>query len=70
MTAGPTFELFYDADWLLPHKEAAWQVIGERLSELAAFAVACRNECPVGFVRELTVVSENLASIAKRVRPA
>ena len=26
-TAGPAFELFYDADWLLPHRDAAWQLI-------------------------------------------
>jgi hypothetical protein len=65
-TAGATFELFYDADWLLPHKDAAWQVIGERLAELAAFAVACRNECPVGLLRELTVVSEQLSDLSAR----
>jgi hypothetical protein len=56
MTAGPTFELFYDEDWQLPHRDAAWQLIGERLNELAAFAMACRNECSVWFIRELTVV--------------
>ena len=65
-TAGPTFELFYDADWLLPHRDAAWQVIGERLTELADFATACRDECPVGFIRELTVVSDKLRDLAAR----
>lgn len=44
-TAGPTFELFYDADWLLPHRDAAWQVIIERLEQLADFATSCRDEC-------------------------
>jgi hypothetical protein len=63
-TAGPTLELFYDADWLLPHRDAAWQLIGERLTELSDFATACRNECPVGFVRELTIVSQKLRDLA------
>ena len=40
--AGPTFELFYDSDWLLPHREAAWQLIGERLSR----AVRLRHRLP------------------------
>ena len=50
-TAGAAFELFYDADWLLPHKGPAWQLIGERLSELAAFAASCRDECPGQYAR-------------------
>ena len=66
MTAGPAFELFYDADWLLPHQDAAWQLIGERLDELAAFAMACRNECPPGFTHELVAVSDKLRSLAER----
>ena len=64
--AGPTFELFYDADWLLPHRDAAWQLIGERVGELAAFAVACRNECPPGFTQELVAVADKLRELADR----
>jgi len=66
-TTGPAFELFYDADWLLPHKEAAWRIIGERLNELAAFAVACRNECPVGHIQVLTTVAKKLNDLAASV---
>jgi CDGSH-type Zn-finger protein/truncated hemoglobin YjbI len=32
-TAGPTFELFYENDYLMPHREAAWALLAERLDE-------------------------------------
>jgi len=38
MTAGPTFELFYRTGYLLPHREAAWIVLEERLRLAADFA--------------------------------
>ena len=34
-TAGPTFELFYENDYLMPHREAAWALLAERLDEAA-----------------------------------
>ena len=37
-TAGPSFELFYESDSLLPHRDAAWTLIEERIREAAAFA--------------------------------
>lgn len=39
-TAGPTFELFYKSGYLLPHREAAWTVIAERLGQAAELARA------------------------------
>jgi hypothetical protein len=45
VTAGPTFELFYEVDYLLPHREAAWVVMEERLREGAAFALRCTEAC-------------------------
>jgi CDGSH-type Zn-finger protein/truncated hemoglobin YjbI len=36
--AGPTFELFYESDYLLPHRDPAWALMEERLREAAAFA--------------------------------
>src|SRR6266536_3194904 len=32
-TAGPSFELFYETDYLMPHREAAWALLAERLHE-------------------------------------
>jgi hypothetical protein len=69
-TAGPTFELFYDADWLLPHRDAAWQVIIERLSQLADFATACRDECDPRFRDSLTSIADMLRGQATRLKGA
>jgi hypothetical protein len=37
-TAGATFELFYQPDYLLPHRKAAWLVGAELLTDAAATA--------------------------------
>ncbi|HEV8221248.1 MAG TPA: CDGSH iron-sulfur domain-containing protein, partial [Streptosporangiaceae bacterium] len=34
-TAGPSFELFYESDYLLPHRQAAWALLAERLDMAA-----------------------------------
>ena len=34
-TAGPSFELFYENDYLMPHREAAWALLAERLDQAA-----------------------------------
>jgi hypothetical protein len=55
-TAGPSFELFYESDYVLPHQHAAWLVLEERLRDAAVFCariVADRAEltealAPVG----------------------
>jgi CDGSH-type Zn-finger protein/truncated hemoglobin YjbI len=36
-TAGPSFELFYESDTVLPHREAAWILLTERLRQAAEF---------------------------------
>jgi CDGSH-type Zn-finger protein/truncated hemoglobin YjbI len=36
-TAGPSFELFYESDYVLPHREAAWILLTERLRQAAEF---------------------------------
>ena len=45
VTAGPGFELFYAVDYLLPHRQAAWVLMEERLRDAAAFAVRCGQAC-------------------------
>jgi hypothetical protein len=37
-TAGATFELFYQPDYLLPHRRAAWLLMAEHLSDAAVLA--------------------------------
>ncbi|HTU37965.1 MAG TPA: ferritin-like protein [Acidimicrobiales bacterium] len=34
-TAGPSFELFYQPDYLLPHRSAAWRIMAEHLGDAA-----------------------------------
>src|SRR5262249_33370392 len=36
-TAGPSFELFYETDFLMPHRAAAWALLEERMREAADF---------------------------------
>src|SRR2546423_5612538 len=33
MNAGPSFELFYEDDYLMPHREAAWALLEERIRD-------------------------------------
>ena len=44
-TAGPSFELFYESDYVLPHREAAWILLTERLRQAADF---CEPGAPCG----------------------
>ena len=62
-TAGPSFELFYESDYLMPHQHAAWALLAERLdtaawlcSELCAgrgTAVAAQLEPVLGATRQI-----------------
>jgi len=45
-TAGPSFELFYEDDDLLPHRESAWALIEERVRDASAFCGALLPEVP------------------------
>src|SRR5262249_50847649 len=38
MTAGPSFELFYENDYLVPHRDAAWALLEERLRDAVNFS--------------------------------
>ena len=42
-TAGPSFELFYESDYVLPHREAAWILLAERVRQAAEF---CQPNVP------------------------
>ena len=48
-TAGPSFELFYQPDYLLPHLRAAWLLMAEHLDEAADLALqGCVNGAEAG----------------------
>jgi CDGSH-type Zn-finger protein/truncated hemoglobin YjbI len=58
--AGPSFELFYESDYLLPHRDAAWVVLAERIDEAAAFCESAEPE----LAAELADVRQALRDIA------
>jgi hypothetical protein len=66
-TVGPAFELFYDVDYLLPHREAAWALMEERLREIADLATRCRDACPPGFLPDVSRVTDALRAQADRL---
>ena len=69
--AGPMFELFYAVDYLLPHREAAWALMEERLREVADLALRCRNACVVPtYLPPLARVADTLRTQADRLAAA
>jgi len=70
VTAGPGFELFYQVDYLLPHREAAWVLMEERLRDAAAFAVRCGELCTPALMEPLARVARSLEKYADRLRAA
>lgn len=69
-TAGPGFELFYQVDYLLPHREAAWVLMAERLRDAAAFAVRCREACSPALMEPLAKVARVLQGYADALEAA
>ncbi|HLO36816.1 MAG TPA: ferritin-like protein, partial [Candidatus Deferrimicrobium sp.] len=61
-TAGPSFELFYQVDYLLPHRAAAWVLMEERLQDAAAFARRCGQACIPELMEPLAKTARALES--------
>jgi hypothetical protein len=70
VSAGPGFELFYEVDYLLPHRQAAWVLMEERLRDAAAFAVRCGEACTPALMEPLARVARSLEGYADRLRDA
>jgi ferritin-like protein len=69
-TAGPSFELFYAVDYLLPHRDAAWAIIEERLRTVAELATRCRDSCSPIYMPPLMKVTDTLRAQADRLAAA
>lgn len=69
-TAGPSFELFYSVDYLLPHRDAAWAVMEERLRDVAELATRCRDACVPTYMAPLIRVTDSLRSYADQLAAA
>ena len=63
-TAGPTFELFYGADLLLPHRDAAWTILEERMRVLAELGTRCKEVCSPLHLPTLTKITDALVDLA------
>ena len=70
INAGPGFELFYQVDYLLPHREAAWVLMEERLRDAAAFAVRCGEACTPALMEPLAKVAKALEQFADQLLAA
>jgi hypothetical protein len=64
LTAGPSFELFYENDYLMPHREAAWALLEERLREAADFCDRIHEGSDEPSATELTRVRTALVGVA------
>ncbi|MGH2817351.1 MAG: ferritin-like domain-containing protein [Actinomycetota bacterium] len=65
MTAGPSFEVFYRSGYLLPHTEAAWVLLHERLLELYGFLMATLTQA--GAPQGLAEVGDALLELAQKL---
>ena len=64
MTAGPSFELFYENDYLVPHREAAWALLEERLRDAVNFCDRIQQSSDQRVAAELEKVRTGLSGIA------
>jgi CDGSH-type Zn-finger protein/truncated hemoglobin YjbI len=63
-TAGPSFELFYEDDDLMPHREAAWTLLAERLDETAVLCREIQAGPGARIAGQLAPVADALTGIA------
>jgi CDGSH-type Zn-finger protein/truncated hemoglobin YjbI len=64
-TAGPSFELFYESDYLMPHREAAWALLAERLDEAAWLCDAIRTGRGTAIAGQLEPVLDSVREISR-----
>jgi CDGSH-type Zn-finger protein/truncated hemoglobin YjbI len=64
MNAGPSFELFYENDYLMPHRDAAWAVLEERVREAANFCGLVQEIASGPVAAELAPVQDGLHGVA------
>jgi hypothetical protein len=61
-TAGPSFEVFYEDDDLLPHRESAWALLEERVRDAQTFCDAILQDSPEHVASGLGPVERALAA--------
>ncbi len=63
-TAGPTFDIARPASFLLPHQDAAWKIINERLDALQQACAALSQRAGLG---ALAPLAEKLQSMSQDI---
>ena len=61
--AGPSFELFYEDDDLLPHRESAWVLLEERVRDASSFCAAAVKSSPEDVASALSQVERALTAV-------
>jgi hypothetical protein len=64
MTTGASFELFYENDYLMPHRDAAWALLEERLREATNFCDALEESCDQRVAAKLENARTALVGVA------
>ena len=62
--AGPSFELFYEDDDLLPHRESAWTLLEERVRDASTFCGDVIKNSPEQVATALGPVQRTLTAVA------
>jgi CDGSH-type Zn-finger protein/truncated hemoglobin YjbI len=62
--AGPSFELFYEDDYLMPHRGAAWALLEERVREASTFCGWIREIAAEPVADALAPVQDALSGVA------
>jgi hypothetical protein len=62
--AGPSFELFYENDYLLPHRESAWALLEERVRDASSFCSVVAESSSEDVARALGPVQGALTAVA------
>ncbi|MGN6128538.1 MAG: hypothetical protein ACTHON_18420, partial [Humibacter sp.] len=65
--AGPSFEVFYQDDDLLPHRNSAWTLIEERLYVAAQLAERAAHNAPEDLATTLNTAQERLTGLAAKL---
>ncbi len=62
--AGPSFELFYENDYLLPHRESAWALLEERVRDASSFSRFVTKSASEDVASALRPVASALTAVA------
>ena len=65
MTAGPSFELFYETDYLMPHRGAAWALLAERLNVAVWLCDQLQSGKGKGIAGQLEPVTDAMREISR-----